>query len=75
MAAELMERFLAKVGVASWEASVEKGEWSALLESMRAWVHGAAGLEDSPTTILKALGGETLKVDAFVRYLDRKYLA
>jgi carboxypeptidase Taq len=75
VAAQLMERFLGEVGEATWNSSVEKGDWSRLLQSLRSWVHSQAAFKKSPDTIREALGGQELSSAAFVRYLDRKYLS
>lgn len=57
-----------------WARGASCGDFKKLLAFLRDRVHSQACFEDTPTRIRKMLGGRDLEANAFLDYVDRKYL-
>ncbi|MEO5666766.1 MAG: carboxypeptidase M32 [Bdellovibrionota bacterium] len=58
----------------SWAERAEQGDFKKLREFLRERVHALGCFEDTPTRIRKMLGGRDFGTEAFLAYIDRKYL-
>jgi len=57
-----------------WARRAEEGDFGKLREFLRERVHVLGCFEDTPTRIRKMLGGRDFGTEAFLAYIDRKYL-
>jgi carboxypeptidase Taq len=57
-----------------WEASVRKGQFQDLRAFLRDKVHALGCFEDTPRRIRKMLNGRDFGAQAFLHYIDAKYL-
>jgi len=58
-----------------WVHRAAQGDYSRLRDFLRLRVHAQACFEDTPTRIRKMLGGRDFGSQAFLDYVDRKYLS
>jgi carboxypeptidase Taq len=72
LAAELFADFASLYP--DWEERVARGDFAFVKAFLAERVHHQAALGDSPTTMKRALGGREVSTEAFLRYVDRKYL-
>jgi carboxypeptidase Taq len=57
-----------------WQEKARKGDFKDLLVFLRQRVHAQSSFEDTPTRIQKMLGGRHFGSQAFLKYVDQKYL-
>ncbi len=72
LAAQLFQKYTKENS--SWESDMRKGDFAKLRAFLSTRVHEQAALSDSPSTIQKALDGDTLNAKTFIEYIKGKYL-